>query len=140
MIITDLKKLRQRSKKFNGTKEELNELIKSLEEELANSKIPGAGLSAIQIGRPTKIAIIRLVDFKLDLYNATITTRLNPIIFKQEGCLSIPNVFKNVPRFNNVTIKNGGGRILNLTGFKAIVVQHELDHFNGILFIDRVIY
>lgn len=138
MIITDKKILRQISKPFTGSKEELYKLIALLDKELINSSIPGVGLSAIQIGISIQIAIIRTKDFDLDLYNAKIIDCSGLFKFKGEGCLSIPNTFKDTWRFENITIKNGDDSIIKLSGFNSIVCQHELDHANGVLFIDRL--
>ena len=139
MITTDLKILRQKSSKFNGSKKELNELVNKLEYELKTSKIPGVGLSAIQIGILSQVAIIRHNNIKLDLYNAEIIKQIDPFIFKNEGCLSIPNTFKDTIRFAYIEVKNGDGQILKLNGYDSIICQHEIDHWFSILFIDRVI-
>jgi peptide deformylase len=139
MIITNQKTLRQPSKKFKGSKEDLGKLIKQLETELDKSKIPGVGLSAIQIGIPLRVAIIRTNNLRLDLYNAKIIGSKAPIVFKNEGCLSIPNKFMNTLRLNYIEVKNGDGTIIKIKGFNAVVAQHELDHQNGILFTDRAI-
>jgi len=139
MIITNLKKLRKRSKEFKGSKKELEKLVNKLETELENSEISGVGLSAIQIGLASKVAIVRTSDLKINLYNAKITKRRKPFIFKNEGCLSIPNIFKDTLRFLYIELENGDGTIFELTGYNAVVAQHEIDHQNGILFIDRAI-
>lgn len=139
MIVTDLKILRKRSAPFTGSKNEYKALIEKLGKELANSKIPGCGLSAIQIGIPLKVAIIRTKNLTLNLCNAEIIAQFDPIRFRQEGCLSIPNVFEDTTRFNIITLKNQDWPNLTLMGTDAIVAQHEIDHFNGIIFTDRVI-
>jgi len=136
MICTDLKVLRQVSKPFTGSKGELHKLIALLDQELTKSTIPGVGLSAIQIVIPLQVAIIRTVDLDLDLYNTKIVDCGCLFRFKGEGCLSIPNTFKDTWRFENITIENGDGSIIKLTGYNSIVIQHELCHFNGLLFID----
>jgi peptide deformylase len=139
MICTDLKVLRQVSKPFNGSQKELNQLISLLEKALVESPIPGVGLSAIQIGIPLQVAIIRTLDLQLDLYNTEIIKMNGPFIFNNEGCLSIPNVFKDTTRFKIIQIKNGDGSIINLEYYNSVVAQHEIDHFSGFLFIDRTI-
>jgi len=140
MIITDQKILRQASVKIEDSNKELLALmIELLEKELKNSKIPGVGLSAIQIGIPLQVAIIRTRDLKLDLYNTEIIKMNGPFIFNNEGCLSIPNLFKDTARFRIIQIKNGDGSVITLEGYNSVVVQHEIDHFSGILFIDRTI-
>jgi len=138
MIITDQRILRQVSRPFQGTKEELHKIIALFDKELSKSLIPGVGLSAIQIGLPIQIAIIRTNTLELDLYNARIIDCSNLFRFKNEGCLSIPNTFKATWRFKNITIENGNKEIIKLQGYDAVVVSHELDHQNGVLFIDRL--
>lgn len=139
MIITDHIDIRQKSKQYEGSIFGFTTIIKHLEEELKNSKIPGVGLSAIQIGTPMQIAIIRYENVSINLYNAQIIKQTDPFIFKHEGCLSIPNTFKNTIRFSYVEIKNGDGKILKLNAYDAIIAQHEIDHWHGVLFIDRTI-
>lgn len=139
MIITDLKILRTKSKDCPDDKVGFIQLIKTLEDELANSENPGVGLSAIQINVPIKVAIVRTEKLSLDLYNTEIVSGHTPIISKGEGCLSIPNTFMDTIRMNNITIKNGDGKVYELNGFEAIICQHEIDHFAGILITDRVV-
>jgi len=140
MIITDQKILRQPSVKIEeSNKELLTLIIELLEQELKNSKIPGVGLSAIQIGIPLQVAIIRTLDLQLDLYNTEIIKMNGPFIFNNEGCLSIPNIFKDTARFKIIQIKNGDGSIITLEGYNSVVAQHETDHWAGVLFTDRTI-
>jgi len=138
MIITDQNVLRQSSVEIEYSNKELLALIiELLEQNLKNSKIPGVGLSAIQIGIPLQVAIVRTPNLKLNLYNTKIINMQKPFIFKNEGCLSIPNVFKDTQRFNLIEIENGDGQIFKLRGYEAVVVQHELNHFKGELFLDH---
>jgi peptide deformylase len=140
MITTDQTILRQTSVKIaDSNKEMLALVIDLLEKELKNSKIPGVGLSAIQIGIPLQVAIIRTMDLKLDLYNTEIIKMASPFIFNNEGCLSIPNIFKDTTRFRIIQIKNGDGSIITLDGYNSVVVQHEICHFEGKLFTDYAI-
>jgi peptide deformylase len=137
MIITDQSVLKQSSVEIEYSNKELITLIiELLEQNLKNSKIPGVGLSAIQIGIPLQVAIVRTANLKLNLYNTKIINMRNPFIFKNEGCLSIPNIFKDTKRFNLIEIENGDGQIFKLAGYEAVVVQHELNHFKGELFLN----
>jgi len=137
-IITDLKRLRTKSHKFEFDKQEdLRELITCLERELTACPVKGVGLSAIQINLPLRVAIVRTKTLTLDLVNPEILSGSNMFIHKGEGCLSIPNTFINVIRMNNITLKNGDGKIYELKGFDAVVVQHEIDHMCGILILDK---
>ena len=150
MITENLNTLRQISEPFEGTKEELQSLFDCLDNELTNSKIKGSGLSGIQINIPYKVAIIRIENIvkrfgnkekvltSYNLYNAEIIKKEQLNIFKGEGCLSLPGQFGDTERYNLIEVKNGDEKILKFSGYEAIVVQHEIDHTNGILFIDRI--
>jgi len=135
--VTNEKTLRQVSKSFTGTHEELFKLIKKLEDTLSDYP-RGAGLSAIQIGMPIRVSLIRTRKLLLNLYNPKILDKGHFYIFPNEGCLSIPNVFKDTLRHKTITVQNGDGKMYELKGYQAVVVQHEVDHMNGILFIDHL--
>ena len=112
------------------------------------SKDKGTGLSAIQISVPYRIAVIRLkstikvykekkeIVTSYDLYNAKIIDKQQPWIFKGEGCLSLPGKFVNTKRYNIIKVRNGDGKILSFSGFAAVVVQHEISHWDGKLIFD----
>ena len=139
MIVTDLEILKNKSTELMDEDEEwsLKHIVNMLEMELTASKIKGVGLSAIQIGMDIRVAIIRTEKLSLDLYNAKITSGSESIVFKGEGCLSIPNKYIDTNRMNKITVKNGDGKEHKFEGFEAVVVQHELDHWDGILMLDR---
>lgn len=136
MITQNLETLRQVSEPFSGTDAELQELIQCLDFELSKTK--GAGLSAIQISIPYRVCIIR-TNGKYNLYNARIIRAEQPFTFRGEGCLSMPGKFGNTRRFNIITVLNGDGKEIKFSGFDAVVVQHELNHWDGILFTDKEI-
>lgn len=136
MIITDLDKLREKSKDFKGTANDLRDIIHELERELKESKMSGVGLAAIQIGIPMKVAIVRSNKLTLDLVNAEIISASEMIVSKKEGCLSVRK-YVDTHRMHKITLKNGDGKIYKLEGFEAIICQHELDHFLGVLITDR---
>lgn len=137
MIITDLETLRNKSIDYDYKEHLLDQIIGLLNKELIESKIKGVGLSGIQIGIPIKICIIRTEKLFLNLYNTKIISGSEPIVFKGEGCLSIPNKFVDTLRMNKIIIRNGDGKEYKLEGFNAVVVQHEIDHWNSILITDR---
>ena len=139
MISDNLETLRLKSEPFDGSPEDLKNLIQLLEMELLLSPVKGVGLSAIQISIPKRVSIIRSGDFKLNLYNAEIISKQQPFIFKGEGCLSVPGKFLDTPRFNMIEVKNGDGKIHKLSGFNAVIVQHEIDHWNSLLITDRMV-
>lgn len=108
----------------------------------------GAALAAIQIGEPLKLAVVRN-DFD-DAKNKEFTTLINPEVVKTspetvsdiEGCLSVPGIYGRVKRPLKAKIKaldnNGNPIRLNLEGFPARVLLHEIDHMNGIIFLDHI--
>lgn len=109
----------------------------------------GIGLAAPQIGSSKRVTVIDAVavdkNFKepLFLINAYITRKSFKKNIMEEGCLSIPVVYGTVKRPARITIKyldqQGNKKTLKAEGLLARVIQHELDHLDGILFTDKVI-
>ena len=139
MITQNVQTLKNISVDFIGSEEELKILISLLEFELVNnSEQKGVGLSAIQINIPIRVAIIRNGKEAFNLYNAKIIKQEQPFVFEGEGCLSFPQQYCNTKRFNLIEILNGNGEVLKFSGFLACAVQHELDHWDGIIFTERI--
>lgn len=111
----------------------------------------GIGLAAIQVGKPIRALVINLVnedglqDKKdlLEIINPIITHKENLTIF-QEGCLSVPGFFEDVQRAEKISLEYfdrfGNKQTLNADGLLAICIQHECDHLDGHLFIERIGY
>lgn len=124
---------------------EVGSLVATLEAELANANRlgrGGIGLAAPQIGIAKKIAIVRLgKGFDIDLVNSKIEQGFDPTIFRDEGCLSFPGRVEDTSRFQEVYITNNlvYPHTFVATGLMAVVCQHELDHLNSTLFMDRKI-
>lgn len=109
----------------------------------------GVGLAAIQVGRAERILIINIpredkIQYKddlLEIINPKIVESSGEILF-QEGCLSVPNFYEFVPRFDFVKIEYcdrfGREHILEAQDYLAVAIQHEIDHLNGILFVDKL--
>lgn len=108
----------------------------------------GVALAAVQVDKLYRVVVVRNnFDNKED---HTFTTFINPVITKYEGiieedfegCLSVKNVYGKVPRHTKVRVKalNEEGKEFRVTaeGFLARVFQHEIDHTNGIVFIDHI--
>ncbi len=111
---------------------------------------PGVGIAAPQIGQPLRISVVdatRSLRHSADaqgrfiLFNPEIIHREGEQRFR-EGCLSIPEYTGNVRRAARVTVRAQGleGEPFEVSseGFEAVVLQHELDHLDGILFLDRI--
>lgn len=108
----------------------------------------GAALAAIQIGEPLKLTVVRN-DFD-DPKDKQFTALVNPEIVKKspeevsdiEGCLSVPGIYGRVKRSVKIKLKaqdvSGNPIRLTVEGFAARVIQHEIDHMQGIIFLDHV--
>ena len=143
-IITEPNKLlRQISKPVNGVGEEEQKLMDDMLETMYAAN--GIGLAAIQIGIPKRIIVI---DLNRDEIQKKPMYFVNPVIKKkdpikatyEEGCLSVPNQFAEVDRPSKCEVEyldyDGNKKLLKADGLLATCVQHEMDHLEGILFID----
>lgn len=153
-IITLPKKgLRQKSKKVGIITEEINKLIDNMiaatvDWEDSRDHEVAVGLAAIQVDVLYRIFIVR-DDFE-DTSNKNFTVFINPEIAKKigpieedyEGCLSVPEIYGKVPRHQGVKVKalNRSGKSFRVTayGFLARILQHEVDHLNGVVTVDHI--
>lgn len=116
--------------------------IKQLIDDMAQTmyEANGVGLAAPQIGSSIRIVVIDAGEGLVELINPVITEK-EGCSTDTEGCLSIPGVFGEVERFSKVTVEalNRNGKKIKITGtgLLARALQHELDHLEGILFIER---
>ena len=124
-------------------------------EEFVNSMLDtmydenGIGLAAPQVGDSRRILVAepRFGDEDASdvplfmMVNPEITRRSEEMIGCEEGCLSLPDFLFNVPRHKTINVKwrtpNGETMSKTLSGFHAIVIQHEIDHLDGITLLDR---
>lgn len=136
MILTDREDLRRLNEP--ATAEEAVAIIGRLEEELRASPRAGIGLAAPQIGIHKRVAIIRTHDHSVDLVNPVILDRERAIMVRGEGCLSLPGVSANTWRFDEILVAcDNHPAGLAATGLEAVAMQHEIDHLDGILMVDR---
>ena len=104
----------------------------------------GIGLAAPQVGLLIQLIVIDIEDgnARLDLVNPRIINTSEEIVEAEEGCLSVPGIYAKVKRFANITVeaRNLYGETFNFQADQLLsrVIQHEIDHLNGILFIDRI--
>ena len=142
MIIKDQNLLRNKCE--NATQEELPSIIQKLEVELGEAnkfEITGIGLAAPQIGINKRVAIIRIGTFSFDIVNCSIETGYD-MVESKEGCLSVPGKTCIVKRYNEIVVKNnelGNPKQFVAFGLPAICLQHEMDHWDGILMLDKAI-
>lgn len=124
-------------------KDPLSSDIQSLLPEMVETmhKENGVGLAAPQINRSLRLAVAEVDDVVYYLINPEITSFSQEKILFEEGCLSLPGQFLPILRSEEVTVKyqneKGLPKKLRATGLLAIVIQHEVDHLDGILIINR---
>ena len=137
--------LREQAREVTGVSEELQNLINDMAETMYAA--PGLGLAANQVG-----ALHRLIVFDVGYRDGgarDLKVIINPCITHaegelthEEGCLSVAEFSAEVRRHARVTVKglDREGKPVSITGegLLAVVLQHELDHLDGILFIDRI--
>ena len=108
---------------------------------------PGIGLAAIQLGEPLSLLVIDLAKdgepkTPLVIINPEIVASGDAVSVYEEGCLSIPDYYADVERPESVTVAyrdlTGAARELTAGGLMATALQHEIDHLNGVLFIDHI--
>jgi peptide deformylase len=103
------------------------------------------GLAAPQIGELSRVIIVDVRGHpKADIHDNGLLVLVNPQIVQtegsevaREGCLSIPDLTANVRRSTTIVVEHASGAVESL-GFEARCIQHEIDHLDGILFLDRV--
>ena len=143
-IITEPNKiLRQISNSVEHVGEEEQKLMDDMLETMYAA--PGIGLAAIQIGIPKRIIVMDISREKenknpLHFVNPEIAWKTDEEIIYEEGCLSVPNQFAEINRPKECHVKYldyyGEPQLLKAQGLLATCIQHEIDHLEGILFID----
>ena len=150
IVIYPDKRLKLISKEVTAFDSELHTLLDDMYETMISKK--GVGLAAIQIGVEKRVLIINLPeddsDDAVQLKENTLEV-INPLFIKkegsckhQEGCLSIPGIYEDIERAKKITIeyynRYGEKQILKNSDFLAIAIQHEVDHLDGKVFIEKL--
>ncbi len=131
--------------------EEITDKILELGQDMLDTmyKYDGIGLAASQVGILKRVIVYDIKYFEEDekpephiLINPVITSRSKTMIEVEEGCLSFPDVYEKVLRHEKVTVEymdiKGKKKKINAKDIEAVVLQHEIDHLDGIVFLDRV--
>ena len=139
--------LRRKARKITDFGPNFQQLVDDMVETMRDA--PGVGLAAPQINLPMRLIVVEFGDEEDETKPAKLYMVANPEItrsaretsFGVEGCLSIPGILGEVERPTEVTIKgqNRRGQPLKIKakGWLARIFQHEIDHLNGVLFIDK---
>ena len=147
IILADNPILRKKSKKVKHFGEALQVLIDDMAETMHAAN--GVGLAAPQVGVLERVIVVQLPEDEEDPQGGKLFALCNPQIVRadgeeegEEGCLCLPGYVGEVKRATSVTVKaqdrRGKKMRIKAEGFLARVFQHETDHINGILYIDRV--
>ena len=152
MAIRDIRKypdpvLRAKTGRVEAIDESLQRLIDDMVETMHAA--PGVGLAANQVGVPLQLAVIELGDHEAAGPHRSLVVLINPemvsmegSVVTEEGCLSVPDFTEKVKRAAKVRVRaqdrTGKHFELEAEGLMAKALQHEIDHLNGIVFIDRL--
>ena len=145
--------LRQKSNKIRVVDQNIKQLIRdmtdaALDWEDSRPHEISAALAAVQIDRLERVVIVR-ADFEnketrefITLINPEIIKREGDVVEDYEGCLSVKDIYGKVPRNTKIRVRalDTDGKLVRMKveGFLARVIQHEIDHTNGIVFIDHI--
>lgn len=139
--------LRRKARRVTEFGPELQTLIDDMVETMRQA--PGVGLAAPQVDVPLRVIVVEYGSEEDENVPPKLFTLVNPEITRAtadteigtEGCLSIPNVLGEVERAQGVTIKGSNRRgqpvKIKASGWLARIFQHEVDHLDGVLFVDR---
>jgi peptide deformylase len=137
--------LRQKTKPVDNIDGRLQQLIDNMGVTMYNA--PGVGLAAIQVGVDKQMLVYDVApndeSRRLNvLINPKIVSAEGQVLSENEGCLSVPDCRANVKRAARILVegvdRDGNPQRIEAEGMLAIVLQHEIDHLNGTLFIDHI--
>jgi len=145
IIILPDKRLRLKSQPVKKVDREIKALVDDMFETMYDA--PGIGLAAIQVGIPKRVVTMDLAKKEEGqqprvFINPEILWTSEETATYEEGCLSIPEFYEEVERPAQVRVKyldlEGREQVLEADGLLATCLQHEIDHLNGVLFIDHI--
>ncbi len=130
--------LRAKTKRVAKVTKEVLKLIKDMEQTLI--AVDGLGLAAPQINESLRLCLAKIGGRITPLINPDVTWRSREMMIAEEGCLSLPGDWANVPRAIAIIVKyqnaRGQEQERKLSDLEARIVQHEVDHLEGILIVD----
>ncbi len=133
--------LRKKTEKVPQVTKKVQKLIRDMKASMKAAK--GVGLAAPQVGESLRICIGRVNGKDTPLINPEITWKSDEKAIDEEGCLSLPNTWLQIPRSVEIALTylddKGVRQERRLRDFDARVVQHEVDHLDGILIVDYAI-
>ena len=136
-------------KQVSAPVEVVDDALRALMDDMLESMYaaPGIGLAAVQVGAPVRVIVMDLAredepPAPRYFINPEITWASEEMAVREEGCLSVPEIYDEVERPAQVGLKylNYQGETVeeDAEGLLAVCIQHEMDHLNGVLFIDHL--
>jgi len=131
--------LRQRSREVGAVDDEVRRLVDDMYETMDAAR--GVGLAANQVGVARRVAVVDADEDRFEMIDPVILESEGRAV-AEEGCLSIPEIYGDVSRPERIVIeatdRDGTRYRKEATGLKARAIQHEIDHLDGILFLDHL--
>ena len=153
IIIYPDKRLKSISKEVEAFDENLHSLLDDMYETMVAKN--GVGLAAVQIAVPLRVLIINVPieteeeeddqprENTLEIINPVIADKSGSTLY-QEGCLSVPGVYEDIERFAYAKVnyfdRHGNAQTIENDAFLAIAIQHEIDHLEGKVFVEKLSY
>jgi len=143
------RKLRLKSKEVKVFDKKLHDLLDAMTPIMIDTN--GIGLAAIQVAHPIRAIVLNIPNEDGEQDPQNLLEIINPVVSKtsgeimyQEGCLSVPKFYEDIKRSEFLTLnyqdRDGNTKTLEAEGLLSIAIQHEMDHLEGILFIDKLSY
>lgn len=133
--------LRQKAKPVGKVTDEIRKLVADMSHAMRVTRPKGVGIAAPQVGVGIRLIVIRTDGVDLCMINPEILKKEGECVIK-EGCLSVPGLWADVTRAEKITCRyktiNEKKVEIECDGAMARVIQHEVDHLNGVLFIDYI--
>jgi len=147
IVVYPDKRLKLVSREVEEFNSALHELLDDMYETMVQSS--GVGLAAIQVGVDQRVLIINEPDENDAQRKENTLEMINPVIIErdgstkyQEGCLSVPGYYEEVERYKHIKVeyfdRHGQSHTIEDDGFLAIAMQHEMDHLDGKVFVEKL--
>lgn len=137
--------LSKKSKKITRIDDEIKKLAEDMIETVkgyGNEREMGVALAAIQVGVPLRMTVVKNDDDYLPIINPEIVKKSKEEVEETEGCMSVPRKYGPIKRFQKIKVRGldlDGKKVeIRAEGLTARILQHEIDHMDGKLFIDSV--
>lgn len=139
--------LKQKSQRVETFNKELHCLLDDMFDTMRSRN--GVGLAGVQVGVLKRVLLVNIPREDGEQYQEDLLEIINPVVLNKEGeilwnegCLSVPDFYEEVKRYNKITLgyqdRFGNEKVLQAEDFLAVALQHEMDHLDGILFVDRL--